>query len=102
MLERIKDINPKIHKKFIKFSHTISEYDDYVENEVKILYSRLYSFNRLDLNEFDVLPLLLKKRLLCEIFSNLYNGEIININDKHLNLIFNLIYSNTTNFFYIT
>lgn len=91
VLPILKDINPKIHKKFIKFSHTISEYDDYVENEVKILYSRLYSFNRLDLNEFDVLPLLLKKRLLCEIFSNLYNGEIININDKHLNLIFNLI-----------
>ncbi|UKI28153.1 MAG: hypothetical protein L6V78_04010 [Clostridium sp.] len=88
----LKEINPKnSRKKFIKFSHTISEYDDYVEKEVISLLDRLYSNNRLDLDGFNSLPLLLKKHILCTILSEIYRDDITYINDKHLNLIFNLI-----------
>ena len=75
----------------IKFSHTIGEYNDYVEKEVISLLDRLYSNNRLDLDGFNSLPLLLKKHILCTILSEIYRDDITYINDKHLNLIFNLI-----------
>lgn len=91
VLPVLKEINPKIHEKFIKFSHTISEYNDYVEKEVISLLDRLYSNNRLDLDGFNSLPLLLKKHILCTILSEIYRDDITYINDKHLNLIFNLI-----------
>ena len=82
------------------FSHTplnpcsysiTTEYNDYVEKEVISLLDRLYSNNRLDLDGFNSLPLLLKKHILCTILSEIYRDDITYINDKHLNLIFNLI-----------
>ena len=91
VLPVLKEINPKIHEKFIKFSHTIGEYNDYVEKEVISLLDRLYSNNRLDLDGFNSLPLLLKKHILCTILSEIYRDDITYINDKHFNLIFNLI-----------
>jgi len=91
VLPILKEINPKIHEKFIKFSHIINEYNDYVEKEVDNLYSELYLNNRLDLNEFNILPILLKKCLLKRILYELYGDNINRINDRHIELIFNLI-----------
>lgn len=91
VLPVLKEINPNIHQKYLKFSNMLNEYDEYIENEVKNLYSRLYINNRLDLNEFNILPLLLKKELLRMIMLNLYGNDINKVNDKHLELIFDLI-----------
>lgn len=68
VLPVLKEINPKIHEKFIKFSHTIGEYNDYVEKEVISLLDRLYSNNRLDLDGFNSLPLLLKSIFCAQFF----------------------------------
>lgn len=97
ILPILKDINPKVHEKFIKFSYTINEYNDYLDNEVNNLYSNLYINNRLDLNEFEVLPLFLKKNLLRKILFEKYGSNISVISDVHLNLIFNLISSPKVN-----
>ena len=77
--------------KFIKFSDTINECNDYLENEIDILLDELYKNNRLDLNEFNLLPYLLKKYLLNRILLSIYNNNINRITDEHINLIFNLI-----------
>lgn len=90
ILPILKDINPKIHTKFIKFSNTINEYNDYIEEEVNSLYSKLYLNNRIDLNEFNILPNLLKKCLLNKILFLIYENKINKINDEHINLILNL------------
>ena len=99
ILPILKDINPNIHKKFIKFSNNINEYNDYIEKEVNNLYSILYLNNRLDLNEFNILPVLLKKNLLKKILFNLYQDNINRINDKHLDLVFELINNEKKNSF---
>lgn len=90
ILPILKDINPKIHTKFIKFSNTINEYNDYIEEEVNSLYSKLYLNNRIDLNEFNILPNLLKKCLLNKILFLIYENKINKINDEHINLILKL------------
>lgn len=99
ILPILKDINPNIHKKFIKFSNNINEYNDYIEKEVNNLYSILYLNNRLDLNEFNILPVLLKKNLLKKILFNIYQDNINRISDKHLDLIFELINNEKKNSF---
>lgn len=99
ILPVLKEINPKVHQKYLKFSNTLNEYNDYIENEVKNLYSKLYLNNRLDLNEFNILPSLLKKELLRYILLNLYQNNINSINDKHLYLIFDLIENDKRNCF---
>ena len=99
VLPILKKINPLIHKKIIKFSDTLNEYNDYIEKEVDNLYSSLYLNNRLDLNEFMILPNLLKKCLLKKILFNIYGDNISVITDKHLDLIFELIDSDKKNSF---
>ena len=99
ILPILKEINPQIHKKFIKFSNTINEYNDYVETETANLYSTLYKNNRIDLNEFILLPNLIKKNLLKKILLNIYDNEIKIINDKHIELIFKLINNDKRNSF---
>ena len=99
VLPELKDINPNIHKKFIKFSDTINEYNDYLESEVYDLYSKLYNNKKIDLNEFVLLPVLLKKCILKKILINLYKESINKVNDRHIILILNLIDSNKVNGF---
>lgn len=91
ILPVLKSINPNIHKKFIKFSNTLYEYNQYLEKEVSNLYSNLYINNRIDLNDFMGLPMLLQKELLRKILSGIYKERINLINDKHLELIRELI-----------
>lgn len=87
ILPLLKEINPDIHKKYIKFSDTLNEYNDYIEKETDDLYSKLYFNNHLDLNDFNLLPLLLKKTLLNKILLSIYNDEINRITDKHIAMI---------------
>lgn len=97
LLPILKEINPKMHMKFIKYSDTINECNDYLEDEVNTIYNELYLNNRLDLNEFNLYPYLLRKCLLNRILLNIYNNNINRITDEHVNLIFNLIDSDKVN-----
>jgi tRNA(Ile)-lysidine synthase len=97
VLPILKEINPEIHKKFIKFSNTINEYNDYVEDVTNETYNRLYLNNCLDLNEFNLLHLLIKRTLLNKILLGIYNDEISKITDEHINLILDLIDSDKVN-----
>ncbi len=97
ILPILKEINPNVHKKFIKFSYIINEYNDYIEKEVDTLYSQLYLNNRLDLNEFIILPLLLKQCILKKVLFNIYNKDINRVNDSHVELILDLINSDKKN-----
>lgn len=93
VLPSLKEINPKIHNKFIKFSETISECVDYIDNEVNNIYDKVYLNNHLDLNEFMILPTLLKREVLKKILNEIYKSNVNKISDIHIKLIFNLIES---------
>lgn len=99
VLPILKEINPQIHKKFIKFSDTISEYNEYIEKEVDDYKSKLYINNRLDLNEFNILPLLTKKCLIKSILLEEYDNSINRINDRHVDLVLELINNDKRNSF---
>ena len=97
VLPLLKEINPQIHKKFIKFSDTINEYNDYIQSEVDDYKSKLYINKRLDLNEFNILPLLIRKCLIKSILLDEYDNNINRINDKHVNLVLDLINNDKRN-----
>ena len=91
ILPVLKEINPKVNDKFLKFSETILEYNDYVSEEVDKLYSILYINDQIDLNEYNIIPLLLKKRILNKILLSIYQDDINLINDDHIDAILKLI-----------
>ena len=97
VLPLLKEINSQIHKKFIKFSNTINEYNDYIQKEVDDYKSKLYLNRRLDLNEFNILPLLIRKCIIKSILLEEYENNINRVNDKHVDLVLDLINNDKKN-----
>ena len=98
ILPELKEINPKIHKKFIKFSNNITDYYNYVNEEVIGYKSVLYDNKKyLDINEVINLPEFIVKLLIQNILLEIYQDNINVINDEHTKLVMNLIYSKKAN-----
>lgn len=98
ILPELKEINPKIHKKFIKFSNNIIDYYNYVNEEVIGYKSILYDNKKyLDINEVINLPEFIVKLLIQSILLEIYKDNINIINDKHTMLVMSLIYSDKAN-----
>lgn len=98
ILPELKEINPKIHKKFIKFSNNITDYYNYVNEEVIGYKSVLYDNKKyLDINEVINLPEFIVKLLIQSILLEIYQDNINVINDEHTKLVMNLIYSKKAN-----
>ena len=83
------DIN--IHKKFLKFSETLLEYDDYIKKETKKIANKIYKKSVLCIKEFEKLELFMKKNILYYILNNLYDNVPNIITEKHINNIINFI-----------
>ena len=98
ILPELKEINPKIHKKFIKFSNNIIDYYHYVDEEVIGYKSVLYDDKKyLDINDVINLPIFMVRLLIQKILFEIYGDDISYIEDKHLELVLNLIYSDKAN-----
>lgn len=101
VLPELKKENKNVHKKFVKFSKLINEYEEFFNRETSIIFQRLYLNNKIDLNEFYLLEDLLKKRLLDKILFEIYEEDINIISDVHTDLIMNLVESDKQNSFVI-
>lgn len=97
ILPLLKEINPKIHNKFIKFSNNITECSDYIDRTVNEVFKNIYVDNHIDLNNFYLLDNYIQKKLLEKILLNIYKNEINKISEIHVNLILDLIYSPKVN-----
>lgn len=86
------DIN--IHKKFLKYSEILLEYDEYVKKETKKIINRIFKNNTLNIKEFEKLELFMKKNVLYFILNNLYENTPNIVKEKHVNNIIGLISSN--------
>lgn len=97
ILPLLKEINPKIHNKFIKFSNNITECSDYINRTVNEVFKNIYVDNHVDLNNFYLLDNYIQKKLLEKILLDIYKNEINKISEIHVNLILDLIYSPKVN-----
>ena len=83
------DIN--IHKKFIKYSNTLNEYNDYINYEVNNIIKDIYINNTLYLDKFNIMHPFIKKNILYHILNNIYNNKDNIVKDIHIKNILNLI-----------
>ena len=83
------DIN--IHKKFIKYSNTLNEYNDYINYEVNNIIKDIYTNNTLYLDKFNTIHPFIKKNILYHILNNIYNNKDNIVKDIHIKNILNLI-----------
>ena len=83
------DIN--IHKKFIKYSNTLNEYNDYINYEIDNIIKDIYINNTLYLDKFNTMHPFIKKNILYHILNNIYNNKDNIVKDIHIKNILNLI-----------
>ena len=83
------DIN--IHKKFIKYSNTLNEYNDYINYEIDNIIKEIYINNTLYVDKFNIMHPFIKKNILYHILNNIYNNKENIVKDIHIKNILNLI-----------
>lgn len=89
--------DPQIHKKFLKFSETLQEYDNYIKFISANIIDSIYKNSTLNLTEFKKLELFIQKNILFIILQKLYQNKANIIKENHINNIINIINNSKPN-----
>lgn len=99
VLPFLKSEDISIHKKFLKFSETLEEYDSFINTEIHRLIEKVYKKDELNLTEFLKLDPFLQKKILYYLLEQIYQDDLIVISDIHVKIIRKLIESKRSNAF---
>ena len=97
MLPFLKEEDKNVHEKFIKFSKTLEEYDRFINSEIKKNIDKVYKNNIIDIDKYLELDKLIQRKIVEYILEGIYKEDLTIINDKHVNLILDLINSKKAN-----
>lgn len=93
----LKKEDPNVHEKFLKFSNLIKEYDEYINIQVQKVFSKVYQNNMLNISKYLQLEKLLQDKILYNLLEDIYQDDLILVNDRHISLIKRLINSSKKN-----
>ena len=99
ILPFLKEEDPNIHLKYLKFSTVLSEANQFIEHERDKALKKVIHKDVLDILSFKELDPFIQKEVLYYMLDEFYQDDLILINDKHIELLLNLIYSNRANAF---
>lgn len=97
VLPFLKKEDPKVHEKFIKFSKTLQEYDEYINKEIKRSISKVYNDKKIEISKYLELDPLIQKKIIYSILEDIYKDDLMIINDNHVKLMKMLIKSKKAN-----
>lgn len=97
ILPFLKEEDPKVHEKFLKFSETLNEYDNFINNEIKRTIGRVYKNNKIEVAKYRELDPLIQKKIIYVILEEIYKEDLMVINDRHVKLIMDLLNSKRAN-----
>ena len=97
VLPFLKKENPNVHKKFIKFSETLMEYNNYIDKEAESNFNKVFLNGSLDIDKFNELDKIIQTKIIYSILEKIYGDDLLIIGDAHVDLIFDLIKSNKSN-----
>ena len=91
ILPFLKNENKNIHLKYLKFSRELQKYFNYVDRVVTQEIDKRYHRKTLDIKEFTRLDKLIQEKIIEYILDDNYIDNLYLVNDKHTNLILNII-----------
>lgn len=97
VLPFLKSEDSKVHEKFIKFSKELLESDLYISKIVKKETNKVYHDGYIDIDKFKELDNILAKRIVDDIFANVFQDDIVMIDSRHVELVMETINSNKAN-----
>ena len=99
ILPLLKKENPNVHKSFLKYSNTIQEYYNYIEDYTKKIIKEKYNSHTINIEEFKKEHLFIQKNIIYYILSEIYQNKDNIIKENHVTSIINLINNNKPNSF---
>lgn len=90
ILPKLKEENPNVNLKFLRYSENILEANEYIEHQVDKIINDIYKDNKININLFNEQEIIIKKTILYRILKQVYQDGINNINDKHIASLINL------------
>jgi len=93
VLPFLKEENPNVHLKYLKFSKELYEYNNYVDRIVKQEIENRYHNKILDIKEYDTLDPLIQRKIIEYLLDDFYIDNLYLVSDKHVNIILDMIYN---------
>ena len=97
VLPFLKHEDPKVPKKFLKYSEILLEYSDYVDKEANKVFNKVFINGNLDIDKFNELDNIIQTKIIYTILEKIYGDDLLIIGAVHVELIFDLIKSNKSN-----
>lgn len=97
VLPFLKNEDSNVHEKFIKFSNTLQKYDDFINRLVSKEIKRVFKNDELLIDEYLGLDYLIQEKVIYSILESIYHDDLMLVNDKHVNLVIDLIKSRKKN-----
>lgn len=97
ILPLLKKENTNIHKQFLKYSNTLLEYNNYLEEELQSIYPKVIKNNTLDIKALASYHPFLQKNLLYKFLNTYYNNQPNLIKEQHIKDINFIISSSKPN-----
>lgn len=97
VLPFLKKEDSKVEQKFIKFHQTLDEVSSYLHKEVEKALTKVVSHDKLLIEPFNDLDIIIQKLVLEEMLKRFYQDDLVLISDKHLDAIFKIISSRRAN-----
>ena len=98
LIPLLKKEDKNIHLKFLKYSNTLQEYDNYIKYEINIKIKYIYKNNIIDINKLNKEHPFMKKNIIFHILSKIYNNQSNIIKEKHLIDILNMTLDKKPNY----
>lgn len=97
VLPFLKKEDPKVHLKYLKFSESLLESVVFIQKKVYEVLDQVYKDDVLQLDAYLQLDPFLQKQIIHSILEKFYSDDLTLINDRHVQLILNLIHSKKKN-----
>lgn len=97
VLPFLKEEDKNVHKKFLKYSSILEEYDSYIKRVVQNNIPKVYKNNQINIKKFNEIDPFIQKNILYHILNTYYDDKPNIIKEKHIENILNIINSSKPN-----
>ena len=97
VLPFLKEEEPDVHLKFLKFSKSLSEASKFITKSRDRALNRVMENEKILIDKFLLEDEYIQKEILYYILNDYYQDDLILVNDKHIDLMMNLIKSSKVN-----
>jgi len=78
VLPFLKNEDAMVHEKFLKFSETLMEYNNYIDKEMYLVINKVFKDGVLDIYKFRELDHLIQTKIIYNILEKIYGDDLLN------------------------